>query len=164
MVPRQYARFLPASTAALHGQQVALDETTGLHETSQCVVGDGPADPVVGGQVRGREGGVRPRVPADEVAERVGDGVEHAVGQPRREGSAQGVAQPGGVLGTGPALLAGHGDGDDLARCLEVAEGGPHGALVEGVVAALDEGGDAQRTEDPEQVGEVLRIPRRPLG
>ena len=87
-----------------------------------------------------------------------GTGSRKACGTPTGQGGAEGVAQPGGVLDRGPAVLAADPHGDDPAGRLELGEGRLDGGRLEALGRAGDDVAHRERAEHPQR---GRRRPRR---
>ena len=89
------------------GRDLALHHAARGGEALERGAHRGDAEAEARGDVVQHEGAVGARVARDEVAERVGHGLEQRRGQPAGELDAERVAEAGGVLGGGEAALAG---------------------------------------------------------
>ena len=111
--------------------------------------------PEVGGQVGDGERAVGAGVAGDQVAERVVDGLGEDVGDARRDGDAERVAQTADVFDRGPALLAGHPDQGGASGRAEALETVGDVGAGDGAVGDLLDG---QGAEQPQQVGHALDV------
>ena len=93
--------------AAAAGPELAGDQPPGGGEALDRRGDDRDAQAQPGGRLGGLERAVGARVPADEVAERIGDRLGEDLRDPDRQCGAERVPQPAGVLDGDVALLAG---------------------------------------------------------
>ena len=103
-------------------------------------------------------------VAADQVAERVGHRLEEGLRDADRQRAAQGVTQPPGVLDRGPALLTGDAHPDQPAGPLEVDQPAADLVAGQGLLRPSHDLVEGQRTQDPQQVGDVLGVAAGALG
>ncbi len=103
---------------------------------------------------------MRARVAGDELAERVGDGLEERDREAERRHHAEGVAQPARVLGGGDAALAADLDLDGASIPDELVDpcGGALGGHVGRGVRADRAPGDLVAREIAEREQEIVRL------
>ncbi len=88
------------------GSELALDDATVAGETPQRIQNYGDAEPESPGDGRGGERPVRARIPAHQVADRVGNRLHERGRHPDRQGDTECVAEAARVLDDGPAVVA----------------------------------------------------------
>ena len=97
----------------------------------------------------------------DEVEQRLGHGVGECGRETLGQGDPQRVAEPGGILGGGEALLGGHTDDDGPALADEGVEPLPDdcgGGCRLGCVGAGLDLPAAERAEDAQQVVDLVGV------
>ena len=110
------------STSASHhsrcvplGAELAFDQAPALDEALERERDDGDAEAVAARDVVRRERAVRAREAEHEIADRIGDRLQVALGDAVRNRRAEGVAVARRVLDGDEALLARDGDLEDAA-------------------------------------------------
>ena len=141
--------------------ELALGQPAPGRKRAEDVPGHGHAYPesachLLSGEGRGASG-----VPGDQVAERIVDRLGERVGDADRQGTPEAIAQPCRVLDRGQAFDAGHPDGDGPASRREGLDGPGGDGVVDGTRADLVR---RQRTEQPQQVGDLLGVACAPVG
>ncbi len=142
------------------GPELALEDAAVPRELGEGGEHGRLARRVAAGDVDRGERPVGAGVARDDLAQRVGLALEEGPGEALRRGDAERVAQPAGVLGRGPPLLAGHVDPDRPPLPLELGEPGPgrsHGV-------ALRQRPHARGRLFPREVAEAEQQVVQPLG
>ena len=118
----QHVTVTPLSLRAT-GTKLSFNEAPALDKTTQCHRHDRNAKPVAARHVVRSERPVRSRVTKDEIARRVRDRLEVAIGKAGGKRCAKSIAIAAGILDGDESLLARDAHDDDAARLQQLARG-----------------------------------------